>query len=229
MRTRYYNPNWNRFINADTVFSGNFYCYCYNNSIIAMDKDGLMPGKNYMIDICEGNCSQNNHLDIAFREDPHSILYDVPLYKQGSTNLCWAYAQLMVESFYSKVTLSQKEAKLAAKELGINRNGYDNWNSSGWPNNLGDRYIVKDINDILEALRQQEGPVYAYYEGKKNSHIVVVTGVDIDNDIVYTNNSWGIKGKQSFAQFSKGPAKRFYHFAENMVFRFLYLVKEEKE
>ena len=45
----------------------------------------------------------------------------------------------------------------------------------------------------------EEGPVYGYYfnAASSSAHFVVITGVDVNNNQVYTNNPWGIKGKQT--------------------------------
>ncbi len=40
LRSRYYNPEWGRFINADSLIKGNLYCYCENNPIILLDTTG---------------------------------------------------------------------------------------------------------------------------------------------------------------------------------------------
>lgn len=40
LRSRYYNPEWGRFVNADALIKGNLYSYCLNNPIIANDLDG---------------------------------------------------------------------------------------------------------------------------------------------------------------------------------------------
>jgi hypothetical protein len=50
--------------------------------------------------------------------------------------------------------------------------------------------------------------LYAYYnnETAKVAHYIVVTGVDTKNNIVYTNNPWGVCGAQSFEDFKKGVA-----------------------
>ena len=40
LRSRYYNPDWGRFINADSLVKGNLYCYCSNNPIGHVDPNG---------------------------------------------------------------------------------------------------------------------------------------------------------------------------------------------
>ena len=43
LRSRYYNPVWCRFINADSLVKGNLFNYCEDNPVNAFDKDGNMP------------------------------------------------------------------------------------------------------------------------------------------------------------------------------------------
>ena len=69
----------------------------------------------------------------------------------------------------------------------------DKWNHSGWPTNLsiwglGIRKRVSSITDVFDVLKKQ-GPVYAYYEIKseKRAHLVVVTGVNLIENQIYTN------------------------------------------
>ena len=40
LRSRYYNPTWSRFINADSLIKGNLYCYCGNNPVVFIDTHG---------------------------------------------------------------------------------------------------------------------------------------------------------------------------------------------
>ena len=68
---------------------------------------------------------------------------------------------------------------------------------------------VETIGDLYEYL--YDGPIYAYYnsrptliDGKPIAHLVVVVGADIDQDLVYINNPWGVGGSQSFSEFQNG-------------------------
>ena len=53
LQSRYYNPEWSRFINKDEVVTiisnlscGNLFEYCYNNPINMIDEDGYLPSWN---------------------------------------------------------------------------------------------------------------------------------------------------------------------------------------
>ena len=43
LRSRYYNAERCRFVNADSVVSGNLFCYCYNSPIDLLDLSGKKP------------------------------------------------------------------------------------------------------------------------------------------------------------------------------------------
>jgi len=43
LRSRYYNPRWGRFVNADSVCSGNSYIYGFSSPVTLVDADGTMP------------------------------------------------------------------------------------------------------------------------------------------------------------------------------------------
>lgn len=80
----------------------------------------------------------------------------------------------------------------------------------GAPSNKGERIEIQNIG-ILYALLQ-DGPVYARYytPGADSGHLVVVTGVNLYTNTVYTNNPWGVRGKQSFKAFTQGYASKWW-------------------
>ena len=71
------------------------------------------------------------------------------------------------------------------------------------------------------------GPVYGYYASSDSAHLIIVTGVNVNKNRVYTNNPWGVKGEQTFEKFKKGVAKKFYHSGQDLVFKHIYLVKSK--
>ncbi len=83
------------------------------------------------------------------------------------------------------------------------------WNSGGFPLNADNRIEIKDEEDLFNYLKDN-GPLYAAYywtekeqDGKitNHGHIVIVTGMDLANGLVYTNNPHGVKGIQTFEDF----------------------------
>ncbi len=135
-------------------------------------------------------------------EAPNEIIYDVPLYEQGNLSLCWAYSQVMVESFQNDEILTQEQADARARELAIQENGEEEWNDGDWPTNrklIGRK--VRTIENLRDMLVKNNGPLYAYYTRKGGAHLVVVTGVDVEEGLVFVNNPWGDSGSQSFNDF----------------------------
>ena len=56
LRSRYYNPNWGRFISADSILGEvggllqhNLWAYCGNNPVIYNDADGMLFGIGIMV------------------------------------------------------------------------------------------------------------------------------------------------------------------------------------
>ena len=228
LQSRYYNPRICRFINSDdymytqTSFSGkNLFAYCDNNAINRLDSDGhwwRVILLLVVVTIVVSGCSKKTE------EVKKSVKYSVPLYDQGNSNLCWAYCQVMIESYQNGKTLKKKEADKRATEIAIARHGKTNWNKGGWPSNLGEKRDIDTIETLYNILLNS-GPVYGYYASSDSAHLIVVTGVDVNKNRVYTNNPWKVKGKQTFEEFKKGVAKNFYHSGQNLVFKHIYLVK----
>ena len=119
----------------------------------------------------------------------------------------------MVASYKSGTTLRQSEAEEQA--IKIAKEYYQSedksvWNDGGWPSDLGSEISTENIYRLYLALKN--GPAYALYSNPETgeSHLVVVTGVNPVRDIVYTNNPWGVSGKQTFAEFKMGVATRWF-------------------
>ena len=138
------------------------------------------------------------------------IAYDVPLYDQKSSSLCWAFAQLMIMDSWYNIETSNEVATVRAKLLAIFRREVlfegKEWNSGGKPNNIKEiNYIVDFNTDIsierLYTLLLQEGPLYAAYFNDISGHAIVITGVDTKYGLEYTNNPWGITGVQNYEDF----------------------------
>ena len=60
LESRYYNPEWRRFINSDSLFiagdaitGSNMYAYCLDNPIMYRDDSGAMPSLNEFFDFIE--------------------------------------------------------------------------------------------------------------------------------------------------------------------------------
>ena len=77
--------------------------------------------------------------------------------------------------------------------------------SSIYLTNRGDRYSIRNTLELYELL-QNNGPLYAFHKGEDGSHLVVITGINLYNGKVYTNNPQGYLGIQSYVDFLRGYA-----------------------
>lgn len=165
------------------------------------------------------------------------VRYDVPLYDQGDRKLCWATCQLMMHSYKTGVRFSPEEAEVCITLIAVIDaivNNKETWDSGGWPNDLGEKQYISSIEELYDALLEN-GPVYAYYSEpeKKDptqhvaAHMIIVTGVDLDQGIVFTNNPHGVKGEQSFDSFLSGYVGK-NGLSENRYFRYIYHVEGAK-
>ena len=177
------------------------FAYCNNDPENCSDSKGNVP-----------SCTFDLKDEGGVREPVyHVVYYDVPLYKQGSTKLCWACCELMMISYYNETRLSKKEVRTERRNRAIARleEGETTWNIGRSITQVDFKESASDIFELYKLLKDR-GPVYACYtRGVNKGHTVVVIGVDVEMDIVYTLNPWGVRGEQSFSDFQKGPAKRF--------------------
>ena len=210
-----------RFINADGLTStgqgllgNNMFTYCLNNPVITIDPNGMCSYSVYYGGKVQGGS--------CYRCAQLVVMYDIPLYYQGNTKLCWAFSTVMIEDFRNGIDRGKMGAFPAAKDLAIWIHGEDKWNKGFHPLNcaeytgVGDHrapVIATDIETFMElALHLKEnGPIYAVYhsvnpneDGIPYGHVVIVTGVDYGNNRVYTNNPWGHQGFQSYEDFLCG-------------------------
>ena len=212
LNSRYYDPVTGRFLNADGVLSGiggnvrgyNLYAYCFNNPVMYSDPNGNWG----ILQLITGayNWINNNVIKCVsdFIVNSFSIKYDVPLYNQGSTSLCWAYSQAMYEDFNAGINRSPEEADARAKEIAISKHGEEDWDKGSKPDNLTNINTTSMLGLFFEL--KTHGPLYASYELYKDSqretgHAVIVTGVNLISGRVYTNNPWNYYGDQSHSEF----------------------------
>ncbi|MBR5382377.1 MAG: hypothetical protein IK133_01005, partial [Clostridia bacterium] len=94
LRTRYYNPNWCRFINADNLVTRNLYVYCENNTINSHDPGGMREESIALMlvsidDADELAILSNNLTPLQSAKQmynslyPSKDLYDIRLQKSG--------------------------------------------------------------------------------------------------------------------------------------------------
>ena len=214
LRSRFYNHDWERFCNADKLLAFyNLFSYCENSPSNKYDSSGAKS--------LEATHTTNESPKPAPLPPPPprttpapkypAIYYDVPLYCQYEFGICWAVSQIMVEDYFAEIQRTHEEALQAAITLAKDSLG-DAWNDGGYPTNGTFPRLVHESQGFLSMkqlydLLDQYGPLYIYYEDVVNfggGHIVVLKGIDIYRNMLYTNNPWGITGHQTYSEFCNG-------------------------
>lgn len=214
LNSRYYDPEIRRFISTDNdapvgqnVTGNNMFAYCVCNTMLSRAAELL--GRQPASSARSGNTLPTNELVVPGL----SIYYDVPVYAQGDTNLCWAFCQVMTEDFRAGIASTNDQARNKAIAIAKSKYGED-WDQGGFPTHCfyknGNIVTATDINSLVDLYKAlvRNGPIYGYYwdgvHGEEAyAHLVVITGVDWTKGLVYTNNSqgFGIRGEQTYAQF----------------------------
>ena len=242
LRARYYDTSTGRFISEDPAFDGyNWYNYAAGNPIMYHDPSGLFFKQLYDFGYMVGKNGSGGSTLYDFGRDLYTynnrfIKHDVPVYNQGDTSLCWAYSQVMVESFQDDTKLKRNEADARAKELAVSLYGEVDWNRGGRPTNEGVLISVDNIGGLwgLHDIIIENGPVYAVYDNRSSgnewrSHMVVITGVDSCWGTVHSNNPWGFKGEQTYKEFEEGFVKKWYHSNNDMTLQFIVIPEPVKK
>ena len=133
------------------------------------------------------------------------FFHDVPLIKQENTNICWAYAQVMIEAYYTEGGMTDDEATNRAEEIAKLVKGEVYWDRGGFPTNSPDvistpgvvytgqftgvnmfwqecNYHIVNSHKML-LLELEVRPIYGYYSNytkpgitRSTDHLVIITG-----------------------------------------------------
>ena len=110
----------------------------------------------------------------------------------------------MIEDYYSGIVRNEFEANNRAQALAESVFTSDNWDRNSKPTNIKDEFTSMSIDDLYNLLLNN-GPVYVwYYSGQECTHLIIVTGVDLDYGIVYSNSPNAYPGEQTYYEFTKG-------------------------
>ena len=197
-----------RYLNSKSVNGLNLYAYCGNNPVNKHDPSGrFLQWINNVCDFVVTTVSSiintiNNMVVSLVESNP--IRHNVPIYNQGSAPLCWAYCEIMIQDYEASVIRSEDEVRTEAENISKGRN--DGQIIPDSPEDLCIKFRPRNIYDIYFTMLFDGEPIYAFYRipgttKGEDAHYIVVTGVDVKNNIVYTNNPEGVRGAQTFEEF----------------------------
>ena len=225
LNSRYYDPEIGRFINADSyvstgqgILGTNMFAYCGNNPVVRKDPSGQRWDIVVFAKI-GANIGISTYIEYISK---NPIKYDVPHYHQSTNVSCAHYSHLMVDRMGEDKHLSEEDAKKRARELEGDLNKASNNLNQGTP--------VFESGDSKLALSRAlaKGPLYGLFDcvnssGPIDSHVVVITGYDRTNDIVYINDPFLTrKIEVTYNEFLNGYSKYYVGYPVTMVFKAAY-------
>lgn len=208
---RYYDAQVGRFISPNTSFQFDIWSPFTSYNLYVFSDNNFVKGSNLLyssknIDNFEYNmCSPQ----FGIHKDDLTIIYNVPVFDQGDHELCGKFCEVVSECLITREFISQVEADGRAIYLSeISSNLKPSNINLTLYSNLYNASCYLTINDIYNYINLY-GPLYAEYfdyrtEGiNGNSHMIMVIGVDLKKNLVYTYNPWGVIGCQTFEDFTR--------------------------
>ena len=229
--SRYYDPVVGRWLNSDSIVSGiggdvrgyNTFAYCFNNPTNMVDYTGgwanfVHSALEQIEKIVEDGMSAL--MEIACKNSESIVYYDVPVYEQDGYSLCWAFCEVMVYDSLFDIKRTQTEAEAKAIETAKKSHGEMNWNRS----NHASGFPIKHNSITTLFSELQNGPLYASYrrlaeDGTPTGHAIVVNGVNLNTNKVYTTNPWGNRAVQTYDEFLNGIYGSSYDWEFTFIYR----------
>ena len=212
LRSRYYNPGWGRFVNADTIVANNLFLYCLNSPNVQIDSSGCSSTSAlFSTALCDngGGASRYNRqkaVDYAseWYNDRNDEFYSYGDLSGDCTNFTsqclYAGGIPMDSDWYSIRTEKNIFKRIFQKPWNwFKNNGYYEWDiSRAWQtvsaqyeyikeNYCGGKEIIITSPDEIEAAIAnnliQAGDLLYFKAGTALHHSVIIT--QVTNNMIY--------------------------------------------
>ena len=212
LRSRYYNPGWGRFVNADTIVANNLFLYCLNSPNVQIDSSGCSSTSAlFSTALCDngGGASRYNRqkaVDYAseWYNDRNDEFYSYSDLSGDCTNFTsqclYAGGIPMDSDWYSIRTEKNIFKRIFQKPWNwFKNNGYYEWDiSRAWQtvsaqyeyikeNYCGGKEIIITSPDEIEAAIAnnliQAGDLLYFKAGTALHHSVIIT--QVTNNMIY--------------------------------------------
>ena len=212
LRSRYYNPQWGRFVNADTIVANNLFLYCLNSPNVQIDSSGCSSTSAlFSTALCDngGGASRYNRqkaVDYAseWYNDRNDEFYSYSDLSGDCTNFTsqclYAGGIPMDSDWYSIRTEKNIFKRIFPKPWNwFKNNGYYEWDiSRAWQtvsaqyeyikeNYCGGKEIIITSPDEIEAAIAnnliQAGDLLYFKAGTALHHSVIIT--QVTNNMIY--------------------------------------------
>ena len=180
LRSRYYNPMWGRFINADVLMKENLYCYCENNPLVLIDSSG--KSSRYL-----------NAPEYDFE------IFDEPLMEEHKVFIATICGEAIGES---------KESWIAVAWVIMNRFKHREWKKYETITEIitetgFNGYNSKQYKKCMDYLNQRDGSNRLYEE--VISAVMPVYFLDISDTTNYATMYYSPRPGRNGPSFSRSP------------------------
>ena len=208
LRSRYYNPRWGRFVNADTIVANNLFLYCLNSPNVQIDNSGCSPTSAlFSTALCDngGGASRYNRqkaVDYAreWYDDRNDEFYSYSDWSGDCANFtsqCLYAGGIPMDSEWHSRRIEKENSGFMLPWLGNNRRY--TWDvSDAWQtvspqyeyikeNYCGGKEIIITSPDEIEVAIAnnliQAGDLLYFKAGTALHHSVIITKVT--NNMIY--------------------------------------------
>ena len=212
LRSRYYNPRWGRFVNADTIVTNNLFLYCLNSPNVQIDSSGCSSTSAlFSTVLCDngGGASRYNRqkaVDYAreWYDDRNNEFYSYSDLSGDCTNFtsqCLYAGGIPMDSDWHSIRTEKNIFKRIFQKPWnwFKNNGYYEWDiSRAWQtvsaqyeyikeNYCGGKEIIITSPDEIEAAIAnnliQAGDLLYFKAGTALHHSVIIT--QVTNNMIY--------------------------------------------
>jgi len=157
LRSRYYNPDWGRFVNGDAtlgetgqLFEHNIITYCRNNPIVLSDSNGYAPNIAYM----QAMTALHNEVVVRVADEVHgSIERSITGISGAGRKGGYGYPDVVIASIYAWEIKPYTPYGLRTGTMQISKYTDDTWYAPGYPVTIPDfEWTLLGVDGMVKVI-----------------------------------------------------------------------------
>ena len=164
LRSRYYNAERCRFVNADSVVSGNLFCYCYNSPIDLLDLSGKSPFLDWLkklrdiyTDTLIENARINYKMNISLYSNVGLSVKEYPLANELFHHFLWEEGKPLSDDVIQQLSEQISASKAFQEKIIADYKTYGNSFASSFEFMEGDLHYAIGHADYSANVHEQNG------------------------------------------------------------------------
>ena len=164
LRSRYYNAERCRFVNADSVVSGNLFCYCYNSPIDLLDLSGKDPFLDWLkklrdiyTDTLIENARINYKMNISLYSNVGLSVKEYPLANELFHHFLWEEGKPLSDDVIQQLSEQISASKAFQEKIIADYKTYGNSFASSFEFMEGDLHYAIGHAEYSANVHEQNG------------------------------------------------------------------------